>query len=169
MRSAHRRAAGAWKCGRGVDNARAAIEQFDPAEVAEDEREAGRRAILNFTRSVTRSRPGASSRCCTARRWGSGWCSRPDWARRLASRRRGPRLGSWGYPSNSVCQFERPAGASVDQLIEVMRGDKNVRGGRFGSRYQATLGRCIKRMGGLSRPRSDRPTTVLHRIDDASR
>jgi 3-dehydroquinate synthase len=100
--------------------------------VAEDEREAGRRAILNFGHTIGHAIEATSKfevlhgeavaigMVCEARIGETLGITKKGTAERIVRL-----LEQFRLP------VERPDGASVDQLIEVMRGDKKVRGGEI--------------------------------------
>jgi 3-dehydroquinate synthase len=106
--------------------------EIKAAVVAEDEREAGRRAILNFGHTIGHAIEATSKfEVLHGEAVGIGMVYEA-------------RLGeAMGVTANGTAdrivrlleQFrlpvERPDGASADQLIEVMRGDKKVRGGEI--------------------------------------
>jgi 3-dehydroquinate synthase len=106
--------------------------EIKAAVVAEDEREAGRRAILNFGHTVGHAIEAvakyealhgeavAIGMTYEARLAEALGIAAPGIAERIT------RLLEWFR-----LPIERPHGASVDDLIEAMRGDKKARGGEF--------------------------------------
>jgi 3-dehydroquinate synthase len=106
--------------------------EIKAAVVAEDEREAGRRAILNFGHTIGHAIEATSKfevlhgeavamgMVCEARLGEALGITAKGTADRIVRL-----LEQFRLP------VERPEGASVDQLIEVMRGDKKVRGGEM--------------------------------------
>jgi len=92
--------------------------EIKAAVVAEDEREAGRRAILNFGHTIGHAIEAvAKYEARLAESLGIAAKGTAERITRLLERLRLP--------------LERPHAASVDELIEAMRGDKKVRGGEI--------------------------------------
>jgi len=106
--------------------------EIKAAVVAEDEREAGRRAILNFGHTIGHAIE-ATSRFEVLH--GEAVAIGMVYEARLGEALGVTAQGTTDRIVRLLEQFrlpvERPEGASADQLIEVMRGDKKVRGGEI--------------------------------------
>jgi 3-dehydroquinate synthase len=106
--------------------------EIKAAVVAEDERESGRRAILNFGHTIGHAIE-ATSRFEVLH--GEAVAIGMVYEARLGEMLGITAKGTAERIVRLLEQFrlpvERPDGASADQLIEVMRGDKKVRGGEI--------------------------------------
>ena len=106
--------------------------EIKAAVVAEDEREAGRRAILNFGHTVAHAiEATAKFEALHGEAVAIGMAYEARLAEALG-------IAAKGTAKRIVRALEcyrlpvvRPDGASVDELIEAMRGDKKVRGGEI--------------------------------------
>jgi 3-dehydroquinate synthase len=106
--------------------------EIKAAVVAEDEREAGRRAILNFGHTLGHAVEAVSKfEVLHGEAVAIGMVGEARLAELLGTSPKGTvdriarLLERFGLP------VERPDGSSVDDLIEVMRGDKKVRDGKI--------------------------------------
>ncbi len=100
--------------------------------MAEDEREAGRRAILNFGHTIGHAIEATSKfEVLHGEAVGIGMVYEARLGEALGVTAKGTAERIVRLLEQFRLPVERPDGASVDRLIEVMRGDKKVRGGEI--------------------------------------
>ena len=100
--------------------------------VAEDEREAGRRAILNFGHTIGHAIEATSKfEVLHGEAVGIGMVYEARLGEAMGVTAKGTAERIAALLEALRLPVERPDGASADQLIEVMRGDKKVRGGEI--------------------------------------
>jgi 3-dehydroquinate synthase len=106
--------------------------EIKAAVVAEDEREAGRRAILNFGHTIGHAIEATSKfEVLHGEAVAMGMVYEARLGESLGVTAKGTAERITGLLERLRLPVERPDGASADQLIEVMRGDKKVRGGEI--------------------------------------
>lgn len=106
--------------------------EIKAAVVAEDEREAGRRAILNFGHTIGHAIEATSKfEALHGEAVGIGMVYEARLGEAIGVTAKGTAERIVRLLEKLRLPVERPDGASVDQLIEVMRGDKKVRGGEI--------------------------------------
>ena len=106
--------------------------EIKAAVVAEDEREAGRRAILNFGHTIGHAIEAvAKYEALHGEAVAIGMVYEARLGEALGITAKGTAERITGLLEQLRLPVERPDGASADQLIEVMRGDKKVRGGEM--------------------------------------
>lgn len=106
--------------------------EIKAAVVAEDEREAGRRAILNFGHTIGHAIEATSKfEVLHGEAVGIGMVYEARLGQSLGITAKGTAERIVRLLERFRLPVERPDGASVDQLIDVMRGDKKVRGGEI--------------------------------------
>ena len=106
--------------------------EIKAAVVAEDEREAGRRAILNFGHTIGHAIEATSKfEVLHGEAVAIGMVYEARLGEAIGVTAKGTAERIAGLVEQFRLPIERPDGASVDQLIEVMRGDKKVRGGEM--------------------------------------
>jgi len=106
--------------------------EIKAALVAEDEREAGRRAILNFGHTIGHAIEATSKfEVLHGEAVAIGMVYEARLGEALGITKKGMAERIVRLLEQLRLPVERPEGASADQLIEVMRGDKKVRGGEM--------------------------------------
>ncbi len=106
--------------------------EIKAAVVAEDERETGRRAILNFGHTIGHAIEATSKfEVLHGEAVGIGMVYEARLGEGLGITAKGTADRIVRLLEQFRLPVERPDGASVDQLIEAMRGDKKVRGGEI--------------------------------------
>jgi len=106
--------------------------EIKAAVVAEDERETGKRAILNFGHTIGHAIEATSKfEVLHGEAVGVGMVYEARLGEALGITAKGTADRVVELLEQFRLPVERPDGASVDQLIEVMRGDKKVRGGEI--------------------------------------
>ena len=106
--------------------------EIKAAVVAEDEREAGRRAILNFGHTIGHAIEAvAKYEALHGEAVAIGMAYEARLAESLGIAAKGTAERITRLLERLRLPLERPHAASVDQLIEAMRGDKKVRGGEL--------------------------------------
>ncbi|HEV8399096.1 MAG TPA: 3-dehydroquinate synthase [Gemmatimonadales bacterium] len=106
--------------------------EIKAAVVAEDEREAGRRAILNFGHTIGHAIEATSKfEVLHGEAVGIGMVYEARLGEAIGVTAKGTADRIVQLLEQFRLPVERPDGASVDQLIKVMRGDKKVRGGEI--------------------------------------
>jgi len=100
--------------------------------VAEDEREAGRRAILNVGHTIGHAIEATSKfEVLHGEAVAIGMVLEARLGEAMGVTKKGTAARIVQLLEQFRLPVERPDGATVDQLIEVMRGDKKVRGGEI--------------------------------------
>jgi 3-dehydroquinate synthase len=106
--------------------------EIKAAVVAEDEREAGRRATLNFGHTIGHAIEATSKyEVLHGEAVGIGMVYEARLGEAIGVTAKGTTDRIVRLLEQFRLPVERPEGASVDQLIEVMRGDKKARGGEI--------------------------------------
>jgi len=106
--------------------------EIKAAVVAEDEREAGRRAILNFGHTIGHAIEAvAKYEALHGEAVAIGMVYEARLAESLGIAAKGTAERITRLLERLRLPLERPHAASVDELIEAMRGDKKVRGGEI--------------------------------------
>ena len=106
--------------------------EIKAAVVAEDERESGRRAILNFGHTIGHAIEATSKfEVLHGEAVAIGMAYEARLGESIGITAKGTADRIVRLLEQCRLPVERPDGASVDQLIEVMRGDKKVRGGEM--------------------------------------
>jgi len=106
--------------------------EIKAAVVAEDDREAGRRAILNFGHTIGHAIEATSKfEVVHGEAVAIGMVYEARQGEALGVTAKGTADRIVRLLEQFRLPVERPDGASVDQLVEVMRGDKKVRGGEM--------------------------------------
>ena len=106
--------------------------EIKAAVVAEDEREAGRRAILNFGHTMGHAIEATSKfEVLHGEAVAIGMVYEARLGEALGVTAKGTAERLVRLLEQLRLPIERPDGASVDQLIEMVRGDKKVRGGEI--------------------------------------
>lgn len=106
--------------------------EIKAAVVAEDEKESGRRAILNFGHTIGHAIEATTKfEVLHGEAVGIGMVYEARLGEGLGVTRRGVADRIVRLLEQLRLPVERPAGASVDQLVEAMRGDKKVREGQI--------------------------------------
>jgi 3-dehydroquinate synthase len=106
--------------------------EIKAAVVAEDEREAGRRAILNFGHTIGHAiEATAKYEALHGEAVAIGMVYEAQLAEALGIAAKGTAERITRLLERFRLPLERPGGASVEDLIDVMRGDKKARGGEI--------------------------------------
>jgi len=130
--------------------------EIKAAVVAEDEREAGRRAILNFGHTIGHAIEATSKfEVLHGEAVGIGMVYEARLGEALGITKKGTAERIVRLLENFRLPVERPEGASADQLIEVMRGDKKVRGGEIRFALPKDVG-AMHQTGGWTIPAEER-------------
>jgi len=136
--------------------------EIKAAVVAEDEREAGRRAILNFGHTIGHAIEATSKfEVLHGEAVGIGMVYEARLGEALGITKKGTAERIVRLLENFRLPVERPEGASADQLIEVMRGDKKVRGGEVRFALPKDVGTMHQKGGWTSPAEEPRVREVL--------
>jgi len=135
--------------------------EIKAAVVAEDEREAGRRAILNFGHTIGHAIEATSKfEVLHGEAVGIGMVYEARLGEAMGITAKGTADRIVRLLEQFRLPVERPDGASVDQLIEVMRGDKKVRAGEIRFALPKEVGVMCQKDGWTV-------TVAVERIQDA--
>ena len=126
--------------------------EIKAAVVAEDEREAGRRAILNFGHTIGHAIEAvAKYEALHGEAVAIGMAYEARLAEALGIAAKGTAERITRLLERLRLPLERPHAASVDQLIEAMRGDKKVGGGEIRFAFPKDVG-AMHQKGGWTIP-----------------
>lgn len=115
--------------------------EIKAAVVAQDEREAGRRAILNFGHTVGHAIEATSKyEVLHGEAVAIGMVYEGQLAESLGIAAAGTAQRITGLLEHVRLPVERPEGSRVDDLIDAMRGDKKARGGAIRFALPKTIG-----------------------------
>jgi 3-dehydroquinate synthase len=129
------------KDGRAVERVVRRSVEIKAAVVAQDEREAGRRAILNFGHTVGHAIEATSKyEVLHGEAVAIGMVYEAQLAESLGIAAAGVSQRITGLLERFRLPVERPEGSRVEDLIEAMRGDKKVREGSIRFALPKTIG-----------------------------